>query len=102
MSKVSRQRKSKATSAVANFCGNCPCVWIAEHQAVIANDQNENGHTFTIYNKTHRKIAYKHMFQAVNGPGQKCMRKTLPELVEFGNRALFPKEQAQYMGFKEE
>jgi hypothetical protein len=85
-----------------DFCGYSPCVWIAERRAVIANDNNENGHTFTIYNKTRRKMAYKHMYRVVNGPGQKGIRHKLPECVELGVRTLFPDEQAQYMGFKEE
>jgi hypothetical protein len=59
-----------------NFWGNCPCVWITERQVVIANDENANGHTFTIYNKTPRKITYKHMLRAVNGPGEKGINKS--------------------------
>jgi hypothetical protein len=75
---------------------------IAQREAVIANNKNENGHTFMINNKTRRKIAYKHMFRAVFGPGEKGIRLKLPECVDVGVRALFPDEQAQYMGFKEE
>jgi hypothetical protein len=72
-----------------------------ERVAVIANDENKHGHTFTINNKTRRKLAYRHMFRVVNGgPGQKGVRRRLPECVETGVRALFPDE--EYMGFKEE
>jgi hypothetical protein len=97
-----KKEKIEESDKCCDFCGDCPCVWIAQRQAVIANDYNENGHTFTVLNKTRRKIAYKHMFRAVNGQGEKGIRKKLPECVEVGVRALFPDEQAQYMGFKEE
>jgi hypothetical protein len=97
-----RTTKTKSDDDCCYFCGYSPCVWIAQREAVIANDKNENGHTFTITNKSRRKIAYKHMFRAVFGPGQKGIRLQLPECVEVGVRALFPDEQAQYMGFKEE
>jgi hypothetical protein len=86
-----------------DYCGENPCVWVDGRDGVIANDENENGHTFTIENKTRRKLAFRHMFRVVNGgPGVKGVRKQLPECVEFGVRALFPDEQAKYMGFKEE
>jgi hypothetical protein len=40
------------------------------------------------------------MFWVVNGgPGQKGVRKQLPECIEKGVRALFPDN--QYMGYKE-
>jgi hypothetical protein len=86
-----------------DYCSENPCVWVDGRDGVIANDENENGHTFMIENKTCRKLAFRHMFRVVNGgPGEKGVRKQLPECVEFGVRALFPDEQAQYMGFKEE
>jgi hypothetical protein len=85
-----------------DYCGECPCVWVTEREAVVASDANENGHTFTIFNKTRRKMAYKHMYRVVHGPGQTGVRKQLPECVECGVRALFPDEQAKYMGYKEE
>jgi hypothetical protein len=104
--KDSQEKRFKTAKVESNeccdFCGDSPCVWIAERRAVIANDNNENGHTFTIYNKTRRKIAYKHMYRAVFGPGQKGIRQKLPECVELGVRTLFPDEQDQYMRFKEE
>jgi hypothetical protein len=82
-------------------CGESQCVWVSHRDAVIANDENEHGHTFAIVNKTRRKIAFRYMFRVINGgPGQKGIRKRQPECVENGIRALFP--DTEYMGFKEE
>jgi hypothetical protein len=85
-----------------DFCGSCPCVlWITQREAVIENDdQNENGHTFTIYNKTRRKIAYTHMFRAVyTGQVKKELGKNLQsvflKLALLRALVVFPDEQAQ-------
>jgi hypothetical protein len=95
------EARGRENSVLCSLCGENPCFWIQERVAVIANDENEHGHTFTIDNKSRRKLAYRHMFRVVNGgPGQKGVRKRLPACVETGVRALFPDE--EYMGFKEE
>jgi hypothetical protein len=84
-----------------DLCGDYPCVWIVQRAVVVANDENEHGHTYNIENKTRRKVGYRHMFRVVNGgPGEKGVRKRIPECVETGVRALFPDD--QYMGFMEE
>jgi hypothetical protein len=96
-------KEEDSKDSQCDYCSENPCVWVDGRDGVIANDKNENGHTFSIKNKTCRKLAFRHMFRVVNGgPGQKGVRKQLPECVEFGVRALFPDEQAHYMGFKEE
>jgi hypothetical protein len=96
-------KKGIVENGQCDYCLEVPCVWLDEREAVVENDRNENGHTFLIENKTRRKIAFRHMFRVVNGgPGQKGVRKQLPECVECGVRRLFPDEQAQYLGFKEE
>ena len=76
-------------------------MWSSERDTIIAKDEIEHGHTFTVVNSTRCKIAYHHMFVVTNGGyGQKGVRKRLPECVEIGVRALFP--DAEHMGFKEE
>jgi hypothetical protein len=93
--------KDNGRDSLCDFCDENPCVWVCQREAVVTNNENEHGHTFTIVNKTRHKIAFSHMFRVVNGgPGQKGVRKQLPECVEKGVRALFPDD--QYMGYKEE
>jgi hypothetical protein len=80
------------------FCGDTPCVWLSQRDTVMEIDINEHGGTSTA-NNTRRKVAYKHMYQVVNGIGQKGIRLRHSECVETGVRALFPDE--KYMGFRE-
>jgi hypothetical protein len=83
------------------LCGDIPCVWLGELGNIVANDKLEHLHTFSVQNRTHRRVAFRYMFRIINGgAGQKDVRKRHPECVENGNRALFP--DANYMGFKEE
>jgi hypothetical protein len=96
-----RKRKAEEVLDPCEFCGEKPCVWITERDAVIANDENQHGHLLTVLNRTRRKIAFRHMFHVTNGGyGQKGVRKQHAECVEGGVRALFP--DAVHMGFKEE
>jgi hypothetical protein len=98
--KVSWIGSDNGGDSMCALCGENPCVWVCQREAVIANNENEHGHTFTIVNKTRCKIAFQRMFRVINGgPGQKGIRKQLPECVEKGIRALFSDD--QYMGFKE-
>jgi hypothetical protein len=84
-----------------DLCGDVPCMWLAEREHVVANDEMLQGHKVTVENSTRRKFAYRYMFRAINGgPGEKGVRKKQPECVENGIRALFP--DLHYMGFKEE
>jgi hypothetical protein len=93
--------EGRSEHVCCDLCGENPCVWVAERAALIANNDNEHGHMFYLVNKTRRKIAFRHMFWVVNGgPGQKGVRKRLPECVESGVGALFPDN--NFMGFKEE
>jgi hypothetical protein len=80
------------------FCGETPCMWLSERDTVMAIDKNEHGGTSTA-NNTRRKVAYKHMFQVINGRGQKGIRKCHSECVETGVQALFPDD--KFMGFRE-
>jgi hypothetical protein len=59
-------------------CAATILVWIVQRAAVVANDENEHGHTFNIENKTRRKVGYRHMFRVVNGGRRKGVRKRLP------------------------
>jgi hypothetical protein len=42
----------KGGDSHCDLCAQTPCVWVAQREAVIANDENEHGHTCTIVNKT--------------------------------------------------
>jgi hypothetical protein len=52
------EARGRENNVLCDLCGENPCVWIRERVAVIANDENEHGHTFTINNKTRRKIGF--------------------------------------------
>jgi hypothetical protein len=59
-----------------------------QRAAVVANDENEHGHTFNIENKTRRKVGYRHMFRVVNGgPGEKEFENASRNASETGVRA---------------
>jgi hypothetical protein len=73
-------------------------VWLSECDTVMAIDKNEHGGTSTA-NNTYRKVAYKHMFQVINGRGQKGIQKCHSQCVETGVPALFPDD--KFMGFSE-
>jgi hypothetical protein len=47
------------------LCGDYPCVWIIQREAVLANDENEHGHTYTIENKARHKVRYRPMFRVI-------------------------------------
>jgi hypothetical protein len=70
-----------------DLCGDYPCVWIVQRAVVVANDENEHGHTYNIENKTRRKVGYRHMFRWLTVAGRKRSSKTPPECVETGVRA---------------
>ena len=101
---VERKRKAEEVTPQCDACGEMLCVWSSERDTIIAKDEMEHGHTFSVANSssTRRKMAYQHiMFIVTNGGyGKKGVRKRLPECVEKGVRALFP--DAVHMGFKEE
>jgi hypothetical protein len=95
-----KKRKAEEFLHQCEVCLETPCVWVAQSDAVIANDENEHGNLLTVTNSTRRRIAFKHMFHVINGGyGQKGVRKRHPACVEDGIRALFP--DAVHMGFKE-
>jgi hypothetical protein len=81
------------------YCGECPCVWMVERQAVIDNDLVQHAGT-TTPNSTRRRVGFKHMWRVVFGVGQNGVRTRNPECVEVGVRAQFPDN--KYMGFKED
>jgi hypothetical protein len=70
-----------------------------QRAAVVANDENEHGHTYNIENKTRRKVGYRHMFRVVNGAREKRSSKTPPGMRRNWRSGLFPDD--QYMGFME-
>jgi hypothetical protein len=98
---ANRDNECDTEPTTCEYCGETPCVWVCNVQTLIAVDENEHAGTFTA-GSTRRKVAYKHMFRVVNGPGQKGVRKQHFECVLKGVRALFPDASGQYMGFKEE
>jgi hypothetical protein len=85
-------------ATVCDFCGELPCVWLSERDAVLANDRVE--HDDSVINSKRRKTAYRHMFRVTNGLGQKGVRVQHPECIETGVRTMFP--DVGFMGFKEE
>ena len=88
-------------STRCDICEATPCMWLENQDRVLENDYLEHGHKLDVVNSTRRKIAFRYMFRVWNeGPGQKGVRKRLPECVEQGVRATMPDE--KYMGFMEE
>jgi hypothetical protein len=86
---------------VCYFCNDCPCLWAAERENVIALINTEHGDNDpTVGNSTRRKASFRYIWRVRNGIGQKKVRTKLPTCVETGIRALFP--DTEYMGFKEE
>jgi hypothetical protein len=83
-------------------CGDTPCVWASNKNAMIAWDESEHGHLHgddLPSNNTRRKCLYRQIALAIaGGPLGKGKRIQLPCCILDGIRALFPDMNGKYMG----
>jgi hypothetical protein len=81
-------------------CGDTPCVWLSERDAIIEVDREAHAGTDTP-NRTRRRRAFQHMYRVRKGIGRTGVRERHPQCVEDGIRALFPSENGTHMGYRE-